>query len=188
MGRIPQGITNRTHRRAETEDERIQDSHSQPHASSSTLFLRGAYKHRAVAPRPCRPEPRATFSPRWRRSEQLSRPRGCSCSAGSFHLAVEVSFRFARHPAWYLPRVDTIVHIPVALGKTLCGFSNRSDGSGSKSQRMSRTKVGLGCSSLFKRVWILVAQQLVGPQFIQLGFEVGAEQVAFGLGEFSNRF
>src|SRR6266566_8232873 len=41
MGRIPQGITNRTHRRTETEDERIQGSYSQPHPRLSTLFVRG---------------------------------------------------------------------------------------------------------------------------------------------------
>ena len=36
MDRLAQGVTNRAHRCTETEDLRIQDSHSQPHARFST--------------------------------------------------------------------------------------------------------------------------------------------------------
>jgi hypothetical protein len=35
LGRIPQRITNRPHRDTQTKNQRIQDSHSQPHASYS---------------------------------------------------------------------------------------------------------------------------------------------------------
>src|SRR5258708_81066 len=40
MDRLAQGVTNRAHRCTESEDQRIQDSHSQPHARFSTFFLR----------------------------------------------------------------------------------------------------------------------------------------------------
>jgi DNA polymerase-4 len=92
----PQRITNRTHCGAQTKDQRIQDSHSQPHASYSTVFLRGADEYRPLPPGTCRRELAAAVPPRWRWPEQLSQPRGRICTAGSFHLAVEVSFRFAR--------------------------------------------------------------------------------------------
>ena len=99
MDRLAQGVTNRAHGCTETEDQRIQDSHSQPYARFSTGFLRRADEYRSVASRTRRPQPAAAVPPRWRWSEQLSRPRGCICAAGSFHLAAVVSFRFAHQPA-----------------------------------------------------------------------------------------
>src|SRR5580700_2947431 len=98
MDRLAQGVTNRAHRCTETEDQRIQDSHSQPHARFSTFFLRGTDEYRPVAAGTRRPQAAAAVSPRWRRPKQFSRPRGCICAARSFQLAVVVSFRFARHP------------------------------------------------------------------------------------------
>src|SRR6267378_3775140 len=47
-GRIAERITNRSHRRPETEDQRLQDSHSQPHPGFFTCLLRGADKYRPV--------------------------------------------------------------------------------------------------------------------------------------------
>src|SRR5258708_11586549 len=86
MDRIPQGITKSSHRRTETEDQRIQDSHSQPHARFSACFLRGAHEYRPVAAGTRRPQAAAAVSPRWRRPKQFSRPRGCICAARSFYL------------------------------------------------------------------------------------------------------
>ena len=94
MDRLAQGVTNRAHRCTETEDQRIQDSHSQPHARFSTFFLRGTDEYRPVAAGARRPQPTAAVSPRWRGPKQFSRPRGCTCAARSFQLAVVVSFRF----------------------------------------------------------------------------------------------
>src|SRR4029077_3103397 len=96
MDRLAQGVTNRAHRCTETEDQRIQDSHSQPHARFSTFFLRGTDEYRPVAAGTRRPQPATAVSPRWRRPKQFSRPRGCICAARSFQLAVVVRFRFAR--------------------------------------------------------------------------------------------
>jgi hypothetical protein len=96
MDRLAQGITNRTHRRTETEDQRIQDSHSQPHARFSTFFLRGTDEYRPVAAGTRRPQAAAAVSPRWRRPKQFSRPRGCICAARSFQLAVVVSIQWCR--------------------------------------------------------------------------------------------
>src|SRR6266478_4640524 len=93
MDRLAQGVTNRAHRCTETEDQRIQDSHSQPHARFSTFFLRGTDEYRPVAAGTRRPQAAAAVSPRWRRPKQFSRPRGCVCAARSFQLAVVVSFR-----------------------------------------------------------------------------------------------
>src|SRR5437762_9388413 len=98
MDRLAQGVTNRAHRCTETEDQRIQDSHSQPHAKFSTFFLRGTDEYRPVAAGTRRPQATAAVSPRWRRPKQFSRPRGCICAARSFQLAVVVSFRLARDP------------------------------------------------------------------------------------------
>src|SRR5713101_5423448 len=98
MDRLAQGVTNRSHRCTETEDQRIQDSHSQPHARFSTFFLRGTDEYRPVAAGTRRPQAAAAVSPRWRRPKQFSRPRGCICATRSFQLAVVVSFRFARDP------------------------------------------------------------------------------------------
>jgi nucleotidyltransferase/DNA polymerase involved in DNA repair len=55
------------------EDQRIQDSHSQPHTRLSTCFLLGADEHRSVTAGACRPQPAAAVSPGWRRAEQLLR-------------------------------------------------------------------------------------------------------------------
>src|SRR5438552_12525998 len=98
MDRLAQGITNRAHRCTETEDQRIQDSHSEPYARFSTFFLRGTDEYRPVAAGTGRPKAAAAVSPRWRRPKQFSRPRGCICAARSFQLAVVVGFRFARSP------------------------------------------------------------------------------------------
>src|SRR5438445_8874757 len=98
MDRLAQGVTNRPHRCTETEDQRIQDSHSQPHARFSTFFLRGTDEYRPVAAGTRRPQAAAAVSPRWRRPKQFLRPHGCICAARSFQLAVVVSFRFDRHP------------------------------------------------------------------------------------------
>jgi nucleotidyltransferase/DNA polymerase involved in DNA repair len=73
-GRIAQGITNRSHRRTETKNQRIQDSHSQPHALLSACFMRGAYEYRAFAPRTRRPQPTAAVSHGWRWPQQPLRP------------------------------------------------------------------------------------------------------------------
>src|SRR6266436_2758519 len=88
MDRLAQGVTNRAHRCTETEDQQIQDSHSQPHARFATFFLRGTDEYRPVAAGPRRPQAPAAISPRWRRPKQFSRPRGCICAARSFQLAV----------------------------------------------------------------------------------------------------
>src|SRR5438876_100330 len=70
---LAQGITNPAHRRAETEDQRVQDSHSQPHPRFATCFLRGTDEYRPVPAGTRRPQPAAAVSPRWRRHEQLLR-------------------------------------------------------------------------------------------------------------------
>jgi hypothetical protein len=54
MGCLAQGITNRAHRSTETENQRIQDSHSQFHRRSSTCFLRGADEYRPIPATTCR--------------------------------------------------------------------------------------------------------------------------------------
>src|SRR5258708_4148338 len=111
MDRLAQGVTNRAHRCTETEDQRIQDSHSQPHARFSTFFLRGTDEYRPVAAGTRRPQAAAAVSPRWRRPKQCSRPRGCICAARPFQLAVVVSFRFAHNPLnWAVP----LNHVPQA--------------------------------------------------------------------------
>ena len=97
MDRLAQGVTNRAHRCTETEDQRIQDSDSQPHARFSTFFLRGTDEYRPVAAGTRRPQAAAAVSPRWRRPKQFSRPCGCICATRSFQLAVVVSFGFASH-------------------------------------------------------------------------------------------
>jgi hypothetical protein len=97
VDRLTQRISNRSHSRIETEDQRIQDSHSQPHARFSTFFLRGTDEYRPVAARTRRPQAAAAVSPRRRRPKQFSRPRECICATRSFQLAVVVSFRFASH-------------------------------------------------------------------------------------------
>jgi len=61
LGRFAQGITNRAHGNTETEDQRIQDSHSQSYASFSTFFLRGVDQHRPVFAGPCRSQPQQRF-------------------------------------------------------------------------------------------------------------------------------
>src|SRR5882724_11752280 len=96
MGRLAERIANRAYSCTETENQRIQDSHSQPHPRFSAFFLRGAHKYRPVIARTRRPKAAAAVSPRWRRPKQFSRPRGCIRAARSFQLAVVVSFRFAR--------------------------------------------------------------------------------------------
>src|SRR5438034_8416179 len=90
MDRLAQGVTNRAHRCTETEDQRIQDSHSQPHARFSTFFLRGTDEYRPVAAGTRGPQPAAAVSPGWRGPKQFSRPRGCISAARSFQLAVVV--------------------------------------------------------------------------------------------------
>jgi hypothetical protein len=87
-GRLAQGVMNRAHRCAETEDQRLQDSHSQPHPRFSTFFLRGTDKYRPVIAGTCRPRLAAAVSPRWRGPKPFSRPCGCICAARSFQLAV----------------------------------------------------------------------------------------------------
>src|SRR6266436_835740 len=72
MDRIAQGITNRAHCSTETEDWRIQNSHSQPHVRFSTCFLRGADRHRLVIAGTCRHQPAAVVSPGWRSEEHTS--------------------------------------------------------------------------------------------------------------------
>jgi hypothetical protein len=96
MGRLAQGVTNRANRRPETENQRIQDSHSQPPARFSTCLLRGADKYRPVIAGTCRPRLAAAVSPRWRWPKQFSRPRGCICATRSFQLAVVVSYDVIR--------------------------------------------------------------------------------------------
>jgi hypothetical protein len=96
MGCLAQGITNRAHRCTETEDQRIQNSHSQPHPRFSTCLMRGADKYCPVIAGTCRPQPAPAVSPGWRRPEQFSRPCGCICATRSFQLAVVVSFRSAQ--------------------------------------------------------------------------------------------
>ena len=54
MGCLAQGITNRAHRCTETENQRIQDSHSQFHRRSCACFLRGADEYRPIAATTCR--------------------------------------------------------------------------------------------------------------------------------------
>src|SRR6266852_6649674 len=118
MDRLAQGVTNRAHRCTETEDQRIQDSHSQPHARFSTFFLRGTDEYRPVAAGTRRPQAAAAVSPRWRRPKQFSRPRGCICAARSFQLAVVSVFRFARQPGAiaitsYKPTSRYLSHVPI---------------------------------------------------------------------------
>jgi hypothetical protein len=79
MDRLAQGVTNRAHRCTETEDQRLQDSHSQPHPRFSTCLMRGADEYRPLPPGTCRHELAAAVPPRWRWPEQLLRPRGCIC-------------------------------------------------------------------------------------------------------------
>src|SRR6266436_4728248 len=97
MDRLAQGVTNRAHRCTETEDQRIQDSHSQPYARFSTFFLRGTDEYRPVAAGTRRPQAAAAVSPRWRPPKQFSRRCGCFVAARFFQLAVVVSFGFASH-------------------------------------------------------------------------------------------
>jgi nucleotidyltransferase/DNA polymerase involved in DNA repair len=58
MGCLAQGIANRAHRCTETENQRIQDSHSQPHRRFSTCFLRGVDEHCPGTARTGRARPR----------------------------------------------------------------------------------------------------------------------------------
>src|SRR5205807_4558602 len=97
--RIAQGITNRPNRCTETEDQRLQDSHSQSDARLSAFFLRGVDQYRPVAAGTCWSWPAAAVPPGWRRPEQLSRPRGCICPARSFRVA-EWPIAFFALKAW----------------------------------------------------------------------------------------
>ena len=81
-----QRITHSPHRRPQTEDERVQDSHAQPDARLSSLVLRRVDQHRAEAARTSGLKPTATLSARRRRVEQLSGSRTNSCPAGSFRV------------------------------------------------------------------------------------------------------
>src|SRR5438046_9358763 len=106
MDRIAQRVTNRAHRCTETEDQRIQDSHSEPYARFSTFFLRGTDEYRPVAAGTRRPQAAAAVSPRWRRPKQFSRPCGCICATRSFQLAVVVSFREQLRPVDLAQKAD----------------------------------------------------------------------------------
>src|SRR6266436_8198309 len=55
MGCLAQGIANRAHRCTETENQRIQDPHSQPHCRVLHLLLRGAHEYRPITATTCRP-------------------------------------------------------------------------------------------------------------------------------------
>src|SRR5713101_178053 len=49
LDRITQRSAYRTHCGPQTEDKRVQDSHSEPYAKRSSIFLRGIDQHRPVA-------------------------------------------------------------------------------------------------------------------------------------------
>src|SRR4029077_6454548 len=107
MDRLAQGVTNRAHRRAETEDQRIQDSHSQPHARLSTFFLRGTDEYRPVAAGTCRPRSAAVVSLGWRGPEQLPRTGSCFIATGSFRI-VAWSFLNAKRSGKSVSELRTV--------------------------------------------------------------------------------
>jgi len=48
MGGLPQGIADRAHRRAETEDQRVQHSYTQSYSSLASCDLRGVGADRSL--------------------------------------------------------------------------------------------------------------------------------------------
>lgn len=69
---------------SQTEDQRVQDNHAEPHAGVPSMLVRRIDGPRAEAAGASGPGSTAAFPVGWRWIEQLSGPRGLGCAARSF--------------------------------------------------------------------------------------------------------